>query len=55
MYGGEGKGAVRHCEVVRVDVLLAFEVKSWHGGVVIDHIRECGGCQEAGISREGYS
>ena len=49
------EGAVRHREVVRVDVLLAFEVEGWHGGVVIDHIWECVGCQESEISREGYS
>ena len=33
MYGGEGKRAIRHREMVRVDMLLAFEVKGWHGGV----------------------
>ena len=35
MYGGEGKGPVRHCEVVRVDMLLAFEVEGWHGELVV--------------------
>ena len=25
--------AIRHREMVRVDMLLAFEVEGWHGGV----------------------
>ena len=27
------EGAIRHCEVVRVDMLLAFEVEGGHGRV----------------------